>query len=98
MIALDEARRAAIAELQKAQERRNAVSKEIGQAMARKDSATAEALKAEVAELKLRMPLMEEREKDAAEALERELAAIPNLPAHDTPNGADENDNVEVRR
>ena len=98
LIALDEARRAAIAELQKAQERRNAVSKEIGQAMARKDAATAEALKAEVAELKLRMPLMEEREKDAAEALERELAAIPNLPAHDTPNGADENDNVEVRR
>ncbi len=98
LIALDEARRAAIAELQKAQERRNAVSKEIGQAMARKDAASAEALKTEVADLKTRMPHMEEREKDAAEALERELAAIPNLPAHDTPNGVDENDNVEVRR
>jgi seryl-tRNA synthetase len=98
LIGLDEARRAAIVELQRAQERRNAVSKEIGQAMARKDGAAAEALKAEVADLKVRMPHMEEREKDALAALETELAAIPNLPAQDTPDGKDENDNVEVRR
>ena len=98
LIGLDEQRRAAIAELQKAQERRNGVSREIGQAMARKDLAAAEALKAEVADLKVRMPHMEEREKDALAALERELAAIPNLPALDTPDGADENANVEVRR
>jgi len=98
LIALDEARRAAIAELQRAQERRNAVSKEIGQAMGRKDVFAAEALKLEVADLKVRMPHMEEREKDALLALETELAAIPNLPAPDVPEGADENDNVEVRR
>jgi seryl-tRNA synthetase len=98
LIALDDTRRAAIGELQKAQERRNAASKEIGQAMARKDAAAAEALKAEVATLKTSMPEMEAREKAALAALETELAAIPNLPAHDAPNGRDENDNVEIRR
>jgi seryl-tRNA synthetase len=98
LIALDDQRRAAIAELQRAQERRNAASKEIGQAMARKDAAAAEALKAEVAALKTTMPEMETREKDALAALETELAAIPNLPAADAPDGRDENDNVELRR
>jgi seryl-tRNA synthetase len=98
LIVLDERRRAAILELQKAQERRNAVSKEIGAAMAKKDFARAEALKAEVADLKTSMPQMEAEERKALEALERELAAIPNLPAHDAPNGRDENDNVEIRR
>ena len=49
LIALDDNRRAAIVELQRAQERRNAASKEIGAAMGRKDAAAAEALKAEVA-------------------------------------------------
>ena len=52
LIAKDEARRSHVARLQEAQERRNAASKEIGKAMAAKDTALAERLKAEVAELK----------------------------------------------
>ena len=98
LIALDDRRRAAIAELQKAQERRNAASKEIGAAMGRKDSAAADALKEEVARLKIAMPEMEAEEKAAAMLLDNELAAIPNLPGPETPDGKDENDNVEVRR
>ena len=98
LIALDEMRRAAIADLQKAQERRNAASKEIGQAMARKDADAAEALKAEVAELKTRLVAMQQREQATAKALDDVLAAIPNLPADDVPDGADEKANVELRR
>jgi seryl-tRNA synthetase len=98
LIALDDNRRDAIQALQKAQERRNAVSKEIGQAMGKKDLARAEQLKAEVADLKVKMPEMEAAEKEALDALESELAAIPNIPAADAPDGKDENDNVEVRR
>jgi seryl-tRNA synthetase len=98
LIALDDRRRAAIGELQKAQERRNSASKEIGQAMARKDAGLAETLKAEVATLKSRMPEWEAEEKAAQAALELELAAIPNLPGPEAPDGRDENDNVEVRR
>ena len=98
LLALDDTRRAAIVELQKAQERRNAASKEIGAAMGRKDAVVADALKEEVAKLKLAMPEMEAAEKAAGMLLDNELAAIPNLPDPDAPIGKDENDNIEVRR
>ncbi len=98
LIALDEKRRAAIAALQRAQERRNAASKQIGVAMARKDTVAAEDFRAEVAAAKAKMPELEAAEREAATALETELAAIPNLPADDTPDGKDESDNVELRR
>jgi seryl-tRNA synthetase len=98
LIALDEKRRAAILALQTAQERRNAVSKQIGVAMARKDSVAADDFRAEVAGLKATMPELEAAEREATAALEAELAAIPNLPLADTPDGKDENDNVELRR
>ena len=98
LIALDESRRAAILALQTAQERRNAVSKQIGVAMARKDIVAADDYRAEVAGLKATMPELEAAEREATAALEAELAAIPNLPLADTPDGKDENDNVELRR
>ncbi|HEX9169778.1 MAG TPA: serine--tRNA ligase [Roseiarcus sp.] len=98
LIALDEKRRAAIAALQHAQERRNAASKQIGAAMARKDTVAAEDFRAEVAGAKAKMPELEAAEREALAALESEMAAIPNLPADDTPDGKDENDNVELRR
>jgi len=98
LIALDDKRRAAILELQKAQERRNAASKEIGAAMARKDLQAAEDLKAEVAGLKSVLPELEAAERDAGARLDVELAAIPNAPLAEVPDGKDENDNVEVRR
>jgi seryl-tRNA synthetase len=98
LIALDERRRAAIAGLQVAQERRNAASKQIGAAMARKDVVAAEDYRAEVAGLKATMPELEAAEREASAALESALAEIPNLPFEDVPDGADENDNIEVRR
>jgi seryl-tRNA synthetase len=98
LVALDEKRRAAILALQSAQERRNAVSKQIGVAMARKDTVSADDYRAEVAGLKATMPELEVAEREAGAALDLELAAIPNLPLADTPDGKDENDNVEVRR
>ena len=98
LLALDEKRRAAILALETARERRNAASKQIGMAMARKDTVAAEDFRAEVAGLKATMPELEAVERDATAALETELAAIPNLPLDDTPDGKDENDNVEIRR
>ncbi len=98
LIVLDERRRAAIAELQRAQERRNAVSKQIGAAMARKDVVAAEDYRAEVAGLKATLPELEAAEREASAALDTALAEIPNLPFDDVPDGKDENDNVEVRR
>ncbi|WOJ89361.1 serine--tRNA ligase [Methylocapsa polymorpha] len=98
LLALDDARRAAIAKLQAAQERRNAASKEIGQAMAAKDFPRADALKGEVAELKTSFATFEAEERDAITALDKALAEIPNLPLEDVPYGKDENDNPELRR
>jgi seryl-tRNA synthetase len=98
LVALDEKRRAAILALQTAQERRNAISKQIGVALARKDIVAADDFRAEVARLKATMPELEAAEREAGAALETELAAIPNLPLADTPDGKDENDNVELRQ
>lgn len=97
LLQLDDARRAAIAQAQKAQERRNAASKEIGAAMKDKDMARADALKAEVATLKDSMAGYEAEEKRAIEALNIELGAIPNTPLDEVPEGRDEHDNVELR-
>jgi seryl-tRNA synthetase len=98
LIALDETRRAAILELQRVQERRNAASKRIGHAMARKDAVAAEDFRAEIAGMKAAMPGLEAAEREAERALEAALAEIPNQPLDDVPDGKDEKDNVEVRR
>ncbi len=98
IIALDEARRAAIGALQAAQERRNAASKEIGQAMAAKNMARADQLKAEVSALKSAHPELERQEREAVEALHSILSEIPNQPLADVPDGADEHANAELRR
>ncbi len=98
LVALDERRRALITEAQLGQARRNEASKAIGAAMAKGDKDVAEALKAEVASLKERMPAIEAEEKLLGEQLQAALAIIPNLPAADVPDGASEEDNVEVTR
>ncbi|MDP4927755.1 MAG: serine--tRNA ligase [Sphingorhabdus sp.] len=98
VLALDENRRALLTEMQNAQARRNEASKAIGAAMGKGDTATAEALKAEVAALKDTLPALEEQERGAGEELDTLLAGLPNLPADDTPDGADETENVEVAR
>jgi seryl-tRNA synthetase len=95
LIALDEKRRAAITKSEQAQARRNAASKEIGAAKAKKDEAAAASLMAEVAELKTKMPEYEAETKSLGEQLDKELAQIPNLPNDDVPDGKDEHDNVE---
>ncbi|POR54295.1 serine--tRNA ligase [Bosea psychrotolerans] len=94
LLALDDTRRSAIAKAQGSQERRNALSKEIGKAMGAKDVALADSLKVEVAALKELQPALEAEEKAAVEALNEQLAAIPNLPHDDVPEGADEHGNV----
>jgi seryl-tRNA synthetase len=98
LIALDERRRAATAAAQDAQTRRNDLSKQIGQAKAAKDEARAAELMAEVTGLKFQLPQLEQEERDAAALLDTRLAAIPNMPAADVPEGADENDNALIRQ
>jgi len=95
LIALDERRRHAILKAEQSQARRNAASKEIGAAKKNKDEATAAALMAEVNALKELSPALEAEEKKLSQELNDALATIPNLPADDVPDGADETGNVE---
>jgi seryl-tRNA synthetase len=95
LLAIDEKRRAAILASEQAQARRNSASKEIGDAKKAKDDARAAKLMAEVSELKTTMPQLEAEAKAADEELAKELAAIPNLPLDDVPEGVDEHGNVQ---
>jgi seryl-tRNA synthetase len=95
LLAIDERRRAAIRASEQAQARRNSASKEIGDAKKVKDEARAAKLMAEVAELKTTMPELELTAKTADEELAKELAAIPNLPLDEVPDGVDEHGNVQ---
>ncbi|MBB3693475.1 serine--tRNA ligase [Sphingomonas sp. BK580] len=93
IVALDRRRRELITEAQAAQARRNEASKAIGAAKASRDEAAAQALMAEVATLKQRLPELEAEEARLGGELEALLAALPNLPYADVPDGADEDDN-----
>ncbi|TDH39189.1 serine--tRNA ligase [Pseudohoeflea suaedae] len=98
LIAADEKRRSLVQSLQDMQSRRNAASKEIGQALGKGDKDRAEALKAEVAELKGRMQDAEEGTRQADAALDDMLMRLPNVPLESVPVGSDENDNREERK
>lgn len=98
LLALDADRRAVATQMQEAQNRRNEASKLIGAAMGRGDKDEAERLKAEVAALKDTLPALEAQDRDLLARLTDTLARIPNLPAADVPDGADEADNVELLR
>jgi len=98
ILALDAERRQLQTRLQIALARRNEASKEVGDAKRRKDDETAAALMAEVAQIKAELPALEEQEKALGEQLDAILASLPNLPAAEVPEGADETGNVEIRR
>ncbi|KPF73514.1 serine--tRNA ligase [alpha proteobacterium AAP81b] len=97
LLAADARLREVQTSLQAALARRNEASRDIGAAKARKDDDTAEALMAVVAGLKERIPGLEAEEREAAAALEARMAGIPNLPAADVPDGADETGNVVIK-
>jgi seryl-tRNA synthetase len=98
LIVLDEERRKKILELETAQARRNAASKEIGETKNSKNEKRATELMVEVAALKNSIPALETAEKSASKALDEVLAQIPNLPLDDVPDGKDSSDNVEHHR
>ena len=97
VIALDEKRRSLVQSVQDMQSRRNSASKEIGAAMAQKNTELAEKLKAEMATLKETLPGAEEEERKVSAELIDMLSRIPNIPLDDVPVGKDEHDN-EVKR
>src|SRR5215475_4138729 len=96
LLARDRALRDLLTRLQTQQARRNEASKLIGQAKAKKDEAQAQALLSEVAGLKEAIQQGEAEQRELEKVLRDALAVIPNLPATDVPDGADETANVPV--
>jgi len=96
ILAADETLRALLTDLQQKQARRNEASKLIGQAKAKKDEARAQELMTEVAGLKDAIQAGEAQQRELEEAVKTLIAPLPNLPAQDAPDGADEHANVEI--
>ncbi len=98
VLKLDEARRGKIAAAETAQAEQNKASKLVGAAKAKGDEAEFERLRALVSEKKEEVASMQAEAKALDAELTDMLARLPNSPADDVPDGADENDNVEVNR
>lgn len=96
ILTLDEKRRAIQTELQEVQNERNVKSKLIGQIKA--DGGDADDIMDRVTHLKERMVILEDQEREFTAKLEGLLSSIPNQLADDVPNGADEDENIELRR
>ena len=98
VLAIDGARRTKITAAEAAQAARNAASKEVGAAKAKGDEAEFERLRALVAEKKDEIARLEEEAKAEDVRLRDLLMGLPNAPYDDVPDGADEDDNVELHR
>ena len=96
VIALDARRREVQTTFQERQKARNRISKEIGAARGRGEDASE--LVARVGALKDEAQALDREEKALAADLDELLVGLPNLPADDVPEGADESANVEIRR
>jgi len=98
ILEIDSARRAAILAAETAQAEQNKASKSVGAAKAKGDETEFERLRTLVAEKKAEVSEMTAKAKEQDIALNEILLTIPNLGYEDVPDGADEEDNVEIHR
>lgn len=97
VLEIDAARRALIAQSDEAKATQNKASKEVGAAKAKGDEAEFERLRALVGEKKAEVARLTEEAKEKDAALTDLLMTLPNIMYDDVPEGADENDNVELK-
>lgn len=93
---LEERRKAVQVETETLQSERNSRSKNIGKAKAAGEDI--QPLLAEVASLGEKLDAAKAQLSDIQVEMDDLLAGVPNIPAEEVPEGADEDDNVEVRR
>lgn len=98
ILTLDEERRAKILAAETAQADANAAAKQVGAAKASGDEAEFERLRALVATKKAEIAALNDEAKAADVTLNDLMLTIPNLPYDDVPTGADEADNVELKK
>ncbi len=96
IVALDDARRSAVAQLQERQAKRNALAKQIGEAKRAKLDTTT--LEADGAGLRNEMDILELQVPNLESALRQSIEVQPNVLDQDVPEGRDEADNTEHKR
>lgn len=98
VLALDEERRAALAEAEQLKARRNSASKEIGALMGQKKLAEAEARKGEVRTIGDRIAVLDQTVAAVEARRDQLLLTIPNLPHASVALGKTSEENPEIRR
>jgi len=96
VLELDVQNRGVLTKLQTLQADRNETSKKIGQV--KKEGGDATDLMAKVSAMKDEMAALEDEQRSTSDQIKTRLLSIPNLPHADVPDGASEDDNVELRR
>lgn len=98
VLSLDTSRRGCIQAAEAASAEQNSAGKLAGGAKANGDNVEFDRLRSLVTAKKTEVANLNEEAKEKNVALTDLLMSIPNLPYEDTPDGKDENDNVEIRR
>lgn len=98
ILALDDGRRAKIHAAETAQAEQNKASKLVGAAKAKGDEDEFQRLRALVGEKKAEVARLNDEAKAEDAKLTELLMGLPNPPYDDVPDGADEDDNVEIRQ
>jgi seryl-tRNA synthetase len=93
---LEEKRKSLQVETEDLQASRNAISKSIGQAKARGEDTSS--IMAQVGDLGVQLDAKKAELAELLQQINSIAMSVPNLPDESVPIGADENDNVEVRR
>ena len=97
VLALDEQRRTALAEVEQLKASRNRISKEIGILMGQKKPAEAEAKKAETRQIGDRITALDKLVAEVEQQRDALLLQLPNLPCEKVKIGKTAEDNPEVR-
>ena len=95
ILSIDSKKRSAVTELQTLQEKRNKISKEVGEA--RRAGHKADHLVEEVSRLKNAITELEQIDRELSVKLEESLSELPNYLAEDVPEGSSDLDNIELR-
>ena len=95
VIALDDRRRAIVAEAEELKAERNRISKSIGKII--QEGGDAEAIKTQVREMGDEISAFDEEQREVEAKLRDGLLYIPNMPSDTTPVGASEDDNPVIR-
>ena len=97
-VELDKETRAIKGEVEALRARRNSASSEIGACMRQKDFEKANALKAEVSGINVRISELDAKLVEVEAKLKKNMMIIPNIIDPSVPVGKDDSENVEVNR